>query len=250
MSNHENRRCSGAVNSIPCGWEVIMSAETIQGMLRTIEDECRFTGGLTGRYTLRQQIFDAMATVRREDFVPDELKPYAYDNNPLPIGNGQTISQPFIVALMTDLLAPGPDDLVLEVGTGSGYQAAILGQLAGEVVSVEILPEHAARAAKRLAAAGCTNVEVHCGDGSLGWPERAPFDQIMVTAAAARVPPALIEQLRPGGRLVIPIGPMFGSQELLLIDKDRAGVCASRSVLGVAFVPLTGASSLPAAAGA
>ena len=143
-----------------------------------------------------------------------------------------------------------PDDLVLEVGTGSGYQAAVLSRLAREVVSVEILAEHAARAAKRLAAAGCANVEVHCGDGSLGWRERAPFDQIMVTAAAARVPPALIEQLRPGGRLVIPIGPMFGPQELLLIDKDRAGVCASRSVLGVAFVPLTGASSLPAAAGA
>ena len=196
------------------------------------------------------RVLEAMRQVPRHLFVEDAMQAHAYGDFPLPIGSGQTISQPFIVALMTDLLAPGPDDLVLEVGTGSGYQAAVLSRLAREVVSVEILAEHAARAAKRLAAAGCANVEVHCGDGSLGWRERAPFDQIMVTAAAARVPPALIEQLRPGGRLVIPIGPMFGPQELLHIDKDRAGVCASRSVLGVAFVPLTGASSLPAAAGA
>ena len=227
-----------------------MAEATLADMLRTIEAEYRLTGALTGRSTLRPEILAALAGVDRRGFVPATHQQLAYADTPLPIGSGQTISQPFIVALMTDLLAPGPDDLVLEVGTGSGYQAAVLSRLAREVVSVEILAEHAARAAKRLAAAGCANVEVHCGDGSLGWPERAPFDQIMVTAAAARVPPALIEQLRPGGRLVIPIGPMFGPQELLLIDKDRAGVCASRSVLAVAFVPLTGASSLPAAAGA
>ena len=227
-----------------------MANATFDDMLRTIESEYRLTGALTGRSTLRPEILAALAGVDRRGFVPATHQQLAYADTPLPIGSGQTISQPFIVALMTDLLAPGPDDLVLEVGTGSGYQAAVLSRLAREVVSVEILAEHAARAAKRLAAAGCANVEVHCGDGSLGWRERAPFDQIMVTAAAARVPPALIEQLRPGGRLVIPIGPMFGPQELLLIDKDRAGVCASRSVLGVAFVPLTGASSLPAAAGA
>ena len=227
-----------------------MANATFDDMLHTIEAECRLTGALTGRSAIRPEVMAALAGVDRRRFVPAPLKPFAYADSPLPIGSGQTISQPFIVALMTDLLAPGPDDLVLEVGTGSGYQAAVLSRLAREVVSVEILAEHAARAAKRLAAAGCANVEVHCGDGSLGWRERAPFDQIMVTAAAGRVPPALIEQLRPGGRLVIPIGPMFGPQELLLIDKDRAGVCASRSVLGVAFVPLTGASSLPAAAGA
>ena len=227
-----------------------MAEATLADMLRTIEAEYRLTGALPGRSTLRPELLAALAGVDRRGFVPATHQQLAYADTPLPIGSGQTISQPFIVALMTDLLAPGPDDLVLEVGTGSGYQAAVLSRLAREVVSVEILAEHAARAAKRLAAAGCANVEVHCGDGSLGWRERAPFDQIMVTAAAARVPPALIEQLRPGGRLVIPIGPMFGPQELLLIDKDRAGVCASRSVLGVAFVPLTGASSLPAAAGA
>jgi len=227
-----------------------MANATFDDMLRTIEAECRLTGALTGRSAIRPEVMAALAGVDRRRFVPAPLKPFAYADSPLPIGSGQTISQPFIVALMTDLLAPGPDDLVLEVGTGSGYQAAILGQLAGEVVSVEIIPQHAARAAKRLAAAGCTNVEVHCGDGSLGWRERAPFDQIMVTAAAGRVPPALIEQLRPGGRLVIPVGPLYGPQELLLIDKDRTGRCASRTVLAVAFVPLTGASSLPAAAGA
>ena len=195
-------------------------------------------------------ILDALGEIPREAFVSEAQKAYAYSDKTLPLPNGGNMLEPKIVARMVQGLALKPGQKVLEVGTGSGYQAAVLSRLAREVVSVEILAEHAARAAKRLAAAGCANVEVHCGDGSLGWRERAPFDQIMVTAAAARVPPALIEQLRPGGRLVIPIGPMFGPQELLLIDKDRAGVCASRSVLGVAFVPLTGASSLPAAAGA
>ncbi|MBU4177968.1 MAG: protein-L-isoaspartate(D-aspartate) O-methyltransferase [Desulfurivibrionaceae bacterium] len=216
-----------------------MSAETIQGMLRTIEDECRFTGGLTGRYTLRQQIFDAMAAVRREDFVPDELKPYAYDNNPLPIGNGQTISQPFIVALMTDLLEPEPGDTILEIGTGSGYQAAVLSQLVSRVYSLEIVPELARQAADRLRQLGYDTVEVIASDGSSGLPEHAPYDGIIVTAAAPRIPQALIEQLSPFGRLVIPVGRPHLPQDLLLVEKSGQRI-TSRSILSVAFVPFTG----------
>ena len=216
-----------------------MSAESMQSMLRTIEDECRFTGGLTGRYTLRQKIFEAMATVRREEFVPAELKPHAYDNNPLPIGNGQTISQPFIVALMTDLLEPEPDDTILEIGTGSGYQAAILAQLVRRVYSLEVIPELAKQAIRRLQQLGCDTVEVITADGSSGLPEHAPYDGIIVTAAAPRIPKALIEQLTPFGRLVIPVGPPHLPQELLLVEKFGNRI-TSRSVLSVAFVPFTG----------
>ena len=216
-----------------------MNAESIQSMLRTIEDECRFTGGLTGRYTLRQKIFEAMATVRREEFVPAELKPHAYDNNPLPIGNGQTISQPFIVALMTDLLEPEPDDTILEIGTGSGYQAAILAQLVRRVYSLEVVPELAKQASRRLQQLGCDTVEVITADGSSGLPEHAPYDGIIVTAAAPRIPKALIEQLTPFGRLVIPVGPPHLPQELLLVEKFGNRI-TSRSVLSVAFVPFTG----------
>ncbi len=216
-----------------------MNAESIQSMLRTIEDECRFTGGLTGRYTLRQKIFEAMATVRREEFVPAELKPHAYDNNPLPIGNGQTISQPFIVALMTDLLEPEPDDTILEIGTGSGYQAAILAQLVRRVYSLEVIPELAKQAIRRLQQLGCDTVEVITADGSSGLPEHAPYDGIIVTAAAPRIPKALIEQLTPFGRLVIPVGPPHLPQELLLVEKFGNRI-TSRSVLSVAFVPFTG----------
>ena len=216
-----------------------MSAETIQTMLRTIEEECRFTGGLTGRYTLRQETFDAMATVRREEFVPDELKPYAYDNNPLPIGNGQTISQPFIVALMTDLLEPESNDTILEIGTGSGYQAAVLSQLVKKVYSLEIIPELAQQAASRLQRLGYDAVEVLASDGSSGLPEHAPYDGIIVTAAAPRIPEALIEQLSPFGRLVIPVGHPHLPQDLLLVEKFGSRI-TSRSILSVAFVPFTG----------
>ena len=216
-----------------------MNAEPIQAMLRTIEDECRFTGGLTGRYTLRQEIFDAMAAVRREEFVPDEYKPYAYDNNPLPIGNGQTISQPFIVALMTDLLEPKPNDTILEIGTGSGYQAAVLSQLVRKVYSLEIIPELATQAASRLQRLGYDTVEVIASDGSSGLPEHAPYDGIIVTAAAPRIPEALIEQLSPFGKLVIPVGHPHLPQELLLVEKFGAKT-TSRSILSVAFVPFTG----------
>ncbi|MFH1019157.1 MAG: protein-L-isoaspartate(D-aspartate) O-methyltransferase [Pseudomonadota bacterium] len=225
--------------SHPIGPEVTMSAESIQAMLHTIEEECRFTGGLTGRYTLRQQVFDAMATVRREDFVPDELKPCAYDNTPLPIGNGQTISQPFIVALMTDLLEPEPGDTILEIGTGSGYQAAVLAQLVRRVYSLEIIPGLARQAARRLQHLGYDTVEVLASDGSSGLPEHAPYDGIIVTAAAPSIPRALVEQLAPFGRLVIPVGRPHLPQDLLLLEKIGTKI-TSRSILSVAFVPFTG----------
>jgi protein-L-isoaspartate(D-aspartate) O-methyltransferase len=166
----------------------------------------------------------------------------AYDNRPLPIGHGQTISQPFVVALMTELLDLEPDDTVLEVGTGSGYQAAVLAELAGTVCSIEVIPELAHTAANALGSEGCTNVLLRTGDGGLGWPERAPFDAIIVTAAAPEIPPALVAQLRIGGRMVIPVGPRHGDQELVLLTKDTAGEVTQRNVLPVAFVPLTGGS--------
>jgi len=164
----------------------------------------------------------------------------AFENRPQPIGHGQTISQPFIVALMTELLDLQPDDGVLEVGTGSGYQAAVLAELAGKVCSIEVIPELARAAAAALAQQGYGNVVLRTGDGGLGWPERAPFDVIIVTAAAPNIPPALIEQLRSGGVMVIPVGPRHGDQELVLLRKNAAGEVTQRNVLPVAFVPLTG----------
>src|SRR5262249_21739620 len=155
----------------------------------------------------------------------------AYANRPLPIGHGQTISQPFVVALMTELLDLKPEDRVLEVGTGSGYQAAVLAELVGTVFSVEAIPELARRAAAALAAEGHTTVALCTGDGGLGWPEEAPFDAIIETAAAPDSPPALIEHLRPGGRMVIPVGPPYGDQHLLLLTKDAAGEGKQHNVL-------------------
>lgn len=212
----------------------------IDAMLRTIETECLLTSVYTGRSALRPQVMDAMGRVRREDFVPDHLKFMAYANGPLPIGNGQTISQPFIVALMTDLLSPCRDDVVLEVGTGSGYQAAILSLLVKQVYTIEIIPTLACAAEERLCKLEYTNVQVHQGDGYGGWIEHAPFDGIIVTAAASHVPPALKEQLRPGGRLVIPVGLPSMPQELMVLEKDNKGSFTTSDILSVAFVPLTG----------
>jgi protein-L-isoaspartate(D-aspartate) O-methyltransferase len=209
-------------------------------LLAEIEREMRETSPWTGRVTLSPLVAHAMTKVRREAFVAPGSEPAAYENRPLPIGHGQTISQPFVVALMTELLDLRPDDTVLEIGTGSGYQAAVLAELAGNVCSIEVIPELAARAAAALAGQGYINIELRTGDGGQGWPERAPFDAIIVTAAASEVPPALIEQLRPGGRMVIPVGPRHGDQDLLLINKDAAGTVSRRGVLAVAFVPLTG----------
>jgi len=195
---------------------------------------------IRGRSGLRidPRILDAMTDVPRHAFVPPAQRPYAYANRPLPIGRGQTISQPYIVALMTQLAAPQPSHRVLEVGTGSGYQAAILSRLSGQVYSIEIIESLAAKAAQRLRA--YPNVRTRVGDGYYGWPQAGPFDAIVVTAAAGNVPPPLIAQLKPGGRMVIPVGTSFFTQQLLLVTKDARGRVTTRSVLPVTFVPLTG----------
>jgi protein-L-isoaspartate(D-aspartate) O-methyltransferase len=208
-------------------------------LLSEIEREMRETARWTDRSALSPRVAAAIAKVARAAFVAPGSVAAAYENRPLPIGHGQTISQPFVVALMTELLDLGADDTVLEVGTGSGYQTAILAELVGRVCSIEVIPELSARAAAALAGQCIDNVELRIGDGGQGWPERAPFDAIMVTAAASEVPSALIEQLRPGGRMVIPVGPPEGDQELLLIAKGTAGDMTQRRVLPVAFVPLT-----------
>jgi protein-L-isoaspartate(D-aspartate) O-methyltransferase len=196
----------------------------------------------TGRAVLAQRTLAAMASVPRHLFVTAGQERDAYRNRPLAIDLGQTISQPFIVALMTDLLEISPGHRVLEIGTGSGYQAAVLAQLGAAVYTVEILEPLSLEAQRRLRAAGYGGVMVRTGDGHQGWAEHAPFDAIMVTAAAPRLPPALIEQLKPGGRLVIPIGPQAGVQTLYAMDKKADGTVTQRAVLAVRFVPLTGGS--------
>ncbi len=209
-------------------------------LLDEIAHEMRETARWTGRTTLSPRVADALAKVKREAFVAPGTEPAAYENRPLPIGHGQTISQPFVVALMTELLDLQPAERVLEVGTGSGYQTAMLAEIADRVYSIEVIPELAERAAVALSSQGYANVELRTGDGGLGWPEQAPFDAIIVTAAAPDVPRALLDQLRPGGRMMIPVGPRHGDQELLLISKNAVGIGVRRSVLPVAFVPLTG----------
>ncbi|CAN7628880.1 protein-L-isoaspartate(D-aspartate) O-methyltransferase [Rhizobium sp. LjRoot258] len=187
-----------------------------------------------GRASLDERVMAAMQRVPRHLFVPAPLAPYAYQDTPLPIGFDKTISQPFIVALMTDLLAPQPREAVLEIGTGLGYQSAILAELAGQVWSAEIIEEFASRAETLLRGLGCINVGIRVGDGSRGWPEHAPFDKILVTVAAERLPPALLEQLKPGGRLVMPLGSEKG-QLLTVIDKDAAGQLKIRKLIPVQF---------------
>ena len=182
----------------------------------------------------------AMAAVPREQFVPESSRHYAFANGPLAIGHGQTISQPYIVALMTDLLAPGPQDSILEIDTGSGYQAAVLAQLVRQVYSVEIIAALATAAGQRLAQLGYDNVSVRQADGYHGWPEHAPYDGIVVTAAAPQVPPPLVQQLKRGGRMVIPIGAAFQTQQLMLVEKRADGALTTRQLMAVRFVPLTG----------
>jgi len=199
----------------------------------------RETGAETGRPRFADAVMAAMLKVPRHRFVPAGLEPYAYENRPLPIGEGQTISQPYIVALMTDLLDPRPGHVVLEVGTGSGYQAAVLAEIVARVYTVEVVEPLGRRAAQLLAELGYRNVSARVGDGYEGWPERAPFDSIVVTAAAPEVPPPLLEQLKPGGRLVIPVGGPGDVQLLLVIDKQPDGTTTRRRTLPVRFVPLT-----------
>jgi len=192
----------------------------------------------TGLPSMSPAVRAALEKVERHRFVPESQQALSYGNHPLPIGAGQTISQPYIVALSTDLIAPKAGDTVLEVGTGSGYQAAVLAEVVGQVYSIELIPELGRSAAERLAALGYKNVEVRIGDGYAGWPEKAPFDGIIVTAAAPHVPEALVEQLAPGGRMVIPVGERYGVQELLVLTKREDGSVGRRSVLPVRFVPL------------
>lgn len=187
-----------------------------------------------------EDVIDSLATVERHEFVPREQQRYAYENRPLPIGHGQTISQPYIVALMTELVEPGPDDVVLEIGTGSGYQAAVLANLVGHVYSIEIIDALASEAEARLARLGYGNVTTKLGDGYYGWGEHSPFDIIVVTAASSHVPPPLIRQLRRGGRMVIPVGGQFTTQQLLLIEKSEDDEVITRQIAAVRFVPLTG----------
>jgi protein-L-isoaspartate(D-aspartate) O-methyltransferase len=192
----------------------------------------------TGLAAMSPQVRAALAKVERHRFVPAGQQSLAYRNHPLPIGSGQTISQPYIVALSTDLIEPQPGQRVLEIGTGSGYQAAILAEIVSKVYSIELVPSLGKEAAERLRTLGYANVEVRIGDGYAGWPERAPFDAIVVTAAAPRVPEALVAQLKPGGRMVIPVGESHAAQQLLLIVKRADGSVERRSVLPVRFVPL------------
>jgi protein-L-isoaspartate(D-aspartate) O-methyltransferase len=212
----------------------------VEGMLRDIEREIRLTRHLIGRDHFSPRVMEAMRRVPRHAFVGGPMRALAYHDGPLPIGHGQTISQPYIVALMTDLLEPRASDQVLEVGTGSGYQAAVLAELVATVYTVEILEALASAAAQRLTDLGYRNVVARVGDGHQGWPEHGPYDGILVTAAAPHIPPALVEQLKPGARLVVPVGSPFQSQDLVLVEKRADGSVRERSVLPVAFVPLTG----------
>jgi protein-L-isoaspartate(D-aspartate) O-methyltransferase len=203
-------------------------------------DEVRVYAGYAGDDPFSDAVLEVVGRVERHRFVPPGQVRYAYENRPLPIGHGQTISQPYIVALMTDLLEPGEDDVVLEVGTGSGYQAAVLAELVDQVYSIEIIEALATSARERLHRLGYDNVTTKLGDGYYGWEAHAPFDSIIVTAAASHVPPPLIEQLKPGGKMVIPVGGRFMTQLLLLLEKGDDGEIVTRQIGAVRFVPLTG----------
>ncbi len=212
-------------------------------MLEEIEADMRSCAVATGRDTLSPRVLAALDAVPRHRFVPREMEPFAYENRPLAIGLGQTISQPFIVALMTDMLDLKPGDVVLEIGTGSGYQAAVLAQLAQQVYSVENLPELARAARTHLEQLGYRNVELRTGDGHQGWAAHAPYDAVIVTAAAPEIPQVLLDQLKPGGRMMIPVGQRYATQDLVLITRDAAGEIHRRSILPVAFVPLVDAGT-------
>ncbi len=212
----------------------------LEGMLRDICAEAEYVCRMAGREHLNDQTLSAMRSVPRQRFVSKSFRSHAYENSPLPIGGGQTISQPFIVALMTDLVAPKATDRVLEVGTGSGYQTAILAQLAAELFTIEILPELAQASQHRLDEEGYRNVHYRIGDGYYGWQETAPFDVIMVTAAVETIPQPLIQQLSPGGRMILPVGKRRYTQDLILLQKSLEGEIHSTSLLPVTFVPLAG----------
>jgi len=208
------------------------------GMVAAVEAMYAETSGLTGLSAMSPRVRAALGKVERHRLLPPEQRALAYRNHPLPIGRGQTISQPYIVALSTDLIAPQPNHVVLEIGTGSGYQAAVLAETVAKVFSIEIIDSLGQEAKENLGKLGYGNIEIRIGDGYRGWPEKAPFDAIVVTAAAPRVPEALVEQLKVGGRMVIPVGAAGGAQDLLLIVKTAEGRVEQKSILPVRFVPL------------
>ena len=209
-------------------------------MVKAIEADVRETSLYINKKSLDPRVISAMGSVERHKFVPPSEQTWAYANRPLPIGHGQTISQPYIVALMTDLISVDPGDRVLEIGTGSGYQAAVLAEMGTEVFTIEIIDPLARQASRRLADLGYSQVKTREGDGYYGWEDEAPFDAIVVTAAADHVPPPLVRQLKPGGVMVIPVGSRFMVQQLVLVTKDSAGSITTRQILPVRFVPLTG----------
>lgn len=212
-----------------------------QQMILEVVAETVFLTPQLGRAALNARVIDVMAKIPRHEFVPVELRPYAYLNRPLPVGCGKTISQPFIIALMTDLLEPRSDDVVLEVGAGAGYQAAILAELVQQVYSVELIDELAQHAKSRLRRLGYRNIEVRTSNGYYGWPEHAPFDKIIVTAAPELIPPPLLAQLKPEGLMVIPSG-IPDKQQLMLVEKAENGKLVTRNILPVRFSELEGDS--------
>jgi len=211
-----------------------------QQMVSVIEDDVYTTEKAINKKSFNKIVMQAMNTVPRHEFVPASMRSMAYENRPLSIGHGQTISQPYVVALMTDLLQPQPGQRVLEIGTGSGYQAAVLSQLVAQVYSIEIIEELGESSTQLLSRLGYDNVETRIADGYDGWPQHAPFDSIIITAAISHIPPPLVEQLKKGGRMVIPVGTRFQTQYLTLVEKDMQGKITSRQLLPVAFVPFTG----------
>ncbi len=217
----------GAVRPTPAAEEAVYA----EARARMVREQ------IAARGITNLRVLEIMARVPRHGFVPAELRSRAYEDGPLPIGHGQTISQPYIVAFMTEALEPKPTDRVLEIGTGSGYQAAVLAGLVAEVWSNELIEPLARRAETDLQRLGFTHVKVRCGDGHLGWPEAAPFDAVIVTCAPENVPPALLAQLKTGGRMIIPVGSQWGNQELVLLRKTPSGL-EKRAVLPVRFVPM------------
>lgn len=215
-----------------------MMIKTIKHMITDIESEVKYTRAFIGKNKLNDAVMKVMATVPRDQFVPSDMKNVAFENGPLPIGHGQTISQPYIVALMTDLLQIKAQHHILEIGTGSGYQTAILSMLCEQVYSVERVQKLNEIANENFKKLHYNNIKTRIGNGYEGWSEYAPYDGIIVTAAATHIPESLIEQLKPGGNLVIPVGLAHMHQELLVVNKDMNGETSVDSILGVAFVPL------------
>ena len=220
--------------------QVSLESEGMSRMMVAIENSTHMTTAYTGVEAISQEVIEAIEKVDRAKFVPEHAVEAAFENHPLRIGYGQTISQPFIVALMTHFLQVQPDDRVLEIGTGSGYQAAVLAELANQVFTIEIIKGLASSADRLLESLGYTNISVKASDGWYGWPQEAPFDGILVTAVASKIPPKLLDQLAVGGRLVMPVGNARGNQELVVITREETDAFTSKEVLPVRFVPMTG----------